>query len=38
MDVVIADPIHIYMVQQSSATTTHATMMIVQEKTRSYVE
>jgi hypothetical protein len=33
MDIVIANPICINMVQQASMTTTHATMMVVHEKT-----
>jgi hypothetical protein len=38
MDVIITDPIPTNMVQQTSTTTTHATMMAVQKKTRSYVK
>jgi hypothetical protein len=38
MDIVIANPIHTDMVQQTLMTTTHATMVVIREKTRSYVE
>jgi hypothetical protein len=38
MDIIIDDSTHIDMVQQTSMTTTHATMMVVQEKTRSYAK
>ncbi len=38
MDIVIAYSIWIDMVQQTSTTTTHAMMMVAQEKTQSYVE
>jgi hypothetical protein len=37
MDVVITNLIHTNMMQQAS-TITHATMMVAQEKTQSYVE
>jgi len=38
MDVIIANPICIDMVQRTSTTTSHVAMMAIQEKTRSYVE
>ncbi len=38
MDIIIDDSIHIDMVQQTSMMTTHAVMMVVQEKTRPYVK
>ncbi len=38
MDVIIANQIHIDMVQQTSTTTAHVAMMVVQEKTWSYAE
>jgi hypothetical protein len=38
MDIDIVDMICTYMVLQTSTTITHAMMMVVQEKTRSYVE
>jgi hypothetical protein len=38
MSVIIADSIHIDMVQWASAMTTHITMMVVQKKTWLYVE
>jgi hypothetical protein len=36
MDIVIAYPTRTNMVQQASMTTSHVTMMVIQEKTRSY--
>jgi hypothetical protein len=33
MDTIIVDPTHIDMMEQALVMTTHATMMIVQEKT-----
>jgi hypothetical protein len=33
MDVIIGNPIHTYMVQQTSTTIAHVMMMVVQEKT-----
>jgi len=38
MDILIIDPIHIDMVQQTSTKTSHATMMAVKEKTWSYAK
>jgi len=38
MDIVIVDSIHIDMVQWTLTTTTHATTIVVQEKTWSYTE
>jgi hypothetical protein len=38
MDVVIADPTHIDMVQQILTMITNALMMVAQEKTQSYAE
>jgi hypothetical protein len=38
MDIVIVDPTHTNMVQWASTMTTHATMMVAQEKTQSYVK
>jgi hypothetical protein len=35
---IIVDPIRTNMVQRASTTTTHAMMMTIQEKTRSYVK
>jgi len=38
MDIIIANPIHTDMVQQTSTTTAHVAIMVVQEKTWSYAE
>jgi hypothetical protein len=38
MDLVITNSIRTNMVQRTSMTTTHATTMVAQEKTRSYIE
>jgi hypothetical protein len=38
VDIVIANPTHINMVQRASTMTTHVMMMVAQEKTRSYNE
>jgi hypothetical protein len=38
MDIVIVDLTHTNMVQRALTTTTHATIMVVQEKTWSYVK
>jgi hypothetical protein len=38
MDIFIVDPICINMMQRALVTTTHAMMMAIQEKRRSYTE
>ncbi len=38
MDVAIVDRIRTDMVQQASMMTTHGMMMVIQEKTRSYIK
>ncbi len=38
MDIIIVDLTRTYMVQRTSTTTTHVTMLAIQEKTQSYNE
>ncbi len=38
MDIIIVDLTHIYMMQQALMMTSHAMMMVAQEKTQSYAK